>query len=514
MISNKQTKSKQSIFLCREVEPEHLGREIYADNVETPYSCYLIRKLNLARDYQNLAEGETFFEAICASWEATSDFEELVIKKIYVYVETEIMFYSVLLGSFEPLTKNEKIKLKEWIASVSVEKVSKPLVRNAVPEKNNDELKAMMKQLMETSNEIFRLRKVINDLNDNMSVTKLETSSETAPVISRSIRTIHLKRAQPLLVNEEDSIEEINDNYDSQIELKRLKKAKEVVEVATEEVEQIAPPTVAPEMDVVGKKSKLEMAEKQVPVLENILNKEVLEVPDFDLKKELEKAEPSKTNQAETIQKEASPAWKIGFNISSKRKLLKKLVKSKIVASFDYKRLVIKKGNAKKVTPNDWAHFSLQMNARGKVSLSEEKTGFSKNELENLEDKIYAHFMNRRVRGMAKKNQPQKQSISRAELLDKIAQAEYLNYSWGQVLKQRKEDVLICDRLSSANLVATLDGFLQELRKVAYKRSLLGQKVRCSTEGLHKLEGYILMDKYMQRLSSTPNDFEERKGYF
>lgn len=51
---------EKTVFLCKETNPDFLGREIYADNVETPYNFYLIRKLYLAKEYQNLAEGEQF----------------------------------------------------------------------------------------------------------------------------------------------------------------------------------------------------------------------------------------------------------------------------------------------------------------------------------------------------------------------------------------------------------------------------------------------------------------------
>lgn len=74
-------KEERSTVLCKEVDPDYLGREVYADDVETPYAFYLVRKLNLAKDYQNLAEGEAFFDAICDSWDETEDFEELVVKK-------------------------------------------------------------------------------------------------------------------------------------------------------------------------------------------------------------------------------------------------------------------------------------------------------------------------------------------------------------------------------------------------------------------------------------------------
>lgn len=496
----------KSIFLCRDVAPEHIGREIYADNVETPYSFYLIRKLNLAKDYQNLAEGEAFFGAISDSWAASTEFENLAIKKIYMYVETEVMFYTVLFGSFEPLVRSQKVKLKEWMAKIAIEKVDRPLVHNGALATNNDELKIMMKQLMETSNEIFRLRKIINQLNDNMSVAKIETDSEMNPVISRSIRTIHLKRAQPILVEEEDAAQEKKD-LDRLMKLEGVTKPKKNVEAVTESRDEIATAlAVGPETDVVGKKSEIEVAEKKRPFLKELQREKPLPMLGFDLKKDLE----------EPILVETSLSGKKAEQevLAEKPKTLKRIVKTDAVEPVDFQRMVLQKENTQQIKPRDWGHFSEQLGASESITLPDGESDFSKTEMEKLEDKIYFRFVNKRVRGATKKSHTQKKSISRVQLLDQIGQAEYLNYSWGQVLKERKEDFLICGRLSSANLVSAMDEFLQEMREIAYSRSLFGQKVRCSADRLRRLEGYVLMDQYMQKLSFAPIDFGERKGYF
>lgn len=512
IINKKQTQSTQSIFLCRDVDLQQLGREVYADNVETPYSFYLIRKLNLAKDYQSLAEGEAFFEAIRDSWDETTEFDALVVKKIYLYVETEIMYYTVLFGSFEPVTKSVRIKLKEWIASVSINRVDRPLVHNGALTTNNEELKSMMKQLLETSNEIFRLRKIINDFNDNLSVAKIETSLEPNPVISRSIRTIHLKRAQPFVLNEEESTAKELSSISGV--LAERTGGKEPKKVAVEAFEESFQSTVSPRRDVTGKKSELEAAEKQVLIPDETPNNEDLEVLDSALKKDSEKIKSTKLKLDAPLSKGALLTENTSHKSSYKKKNAKKIVKAKPASPFDYKRCVIKKRNIKKIQPTNWSLFSKQLVASKKMYAVNKIARVSRAEMEDLEDKIYLHFMNKRIRTAAKKNQTQKKSISRTDLLVKIGQAEYLNYSWAQVFKQRKADVLICGRLSSANLVAALDDFLYEMREIAYSRSLFGQKVRCSTDRLRRLEGYILMDKYMQKLSFSPIDFEEKKGYF
>ena len=53
-----QPEEKRSFFVKKRIQI--FRTRIYADNVETPYNFYLIRKLYLAKEYQNLAEGEQF----------------------------------------------------------------------------------------------------------------------------------------------------------------------------------------------------------------------------------------------------------------------------------------------------------------------------------------------------------------------------------------------------------------------------------------------------------------------
>ncbi|MFD1900145.1 hypothetical protein GQR36_09000 [Enterococcus termitis] len=121
-----------------------------------------------------------------------------------MYVETEIMYYTLLMGSFEPTRRELRMNLKKWFEEISIEKQERGLVYKGDSELNSGEVQGMMKQMIETSNEIFRLRKMINDLTETINQGQLELqATHKNPIISRSIQTIHLKRAQPLVIEAE-----------------------------------------------------------------------------------------------------------------------------------------------------------------------------------------------------------------------------------------------------------------------------------------------------------------------
>ncbi|WP_207694857.1 hypothetical protein DOK67_0003086 [Enterococcus sp. DIV0212c] len=509
-ISKRQHQSENEerlTYLCKEVDPDYLGREIYADDVDTPYTFYLVRKLNLAKDYQNLAEGEAFFDAICDSWDEIEEFEELVVKKIYMYVETEIIYYTLFMGSFEPTRRALRMNLKQWLEGITLEKQDRALVSRGENTLNSGEVQRMMKQMLETSNEIFRLRKMISDLTETIKNEKNEISiAKSNPVISRSIQTIHLKRAHPLMI-EENKRTEVSDSAAADIEVELFDDDKHdvVAETASEKIDE-ALETKEADGQAIEKKLENGLAEK--PIQE-----------DFQAEEERTAyLNPGQENNNESNQD--IPVKKERTSLRLKRKQLEReqaeqTTKSKAVKEdteqevtapepVDITRLVLDQQATKKATPSNWPRFSRLLKASKTIEAPEKVPNFTKSEMENLEDEIYLCFMNKRMRLGTKKSHTQKKRVLRSELLAQISQAEYLNYSWGQVLRQRKEDVLICGRLSCGGLVASLDEFLKEMRVIAYSRSLFGKKVRCSVDLLRRLDGYILMDQYMQNLSLMP----------
>lgn len=193
---------EKTVFLCKETNPDFLGREIYADNVETPYNFYLIRKLYLAKEYQNLAEGEQFFEALCESWDESEQFEELIVKKIYVYVETELMYYTVYFGSFEPTTRDLRFALKQWMYEIPTTKNKKTVRMN----ETNVQVVPQENQLTELAGEIAVLREMLTLLKENLASLNEAVNQTRNPVISRQIKTIHLKRASPVIAAEQEKL--------------------------------------------------------------------------------------------------------------------------------------------------------------------------------------------------------------------------------------------------------------------------------------------------------------------
>lgn len=514
-ISKRNRKSepeKKSVFLCKSVDPEFLGREIYADNVDTPYNFYLIREMNLAKDYQNLAEGEAYFDAICDSWDATEDFNKLVVKKIYMYVETEMMYYTLLMGSFEPLTRDARNSLKEWLADVAVQKEERSLTNKGYENANPAELNTVMKQIIEASNEMFRLRKMIGELSETIGQARLEAKSQ--PVISRNIHTIHLKRAQPILDNEPESA------ANEAVEKKPVVRVAEAPTVdgeyseeddVTIEIQQVTvEPDEQEETAEAGKKFKLGRARKTAQentqsAEEDTISQEKAvkdnqvetETAAGKLRRKNKKNQSPKAEELEAADDDHSTG-----DLETEHQLSDEEIRSRLLA-----KLTFQKNKTSKRTPGNWPRFSKLMKKSYTVPAPRKIPNFSLSEMESLEDDIYLRFMNKRMNGIGKKKQrDQKRRIDQFELQQQISQAEYLNYSWGQVLKQRKEDILICNRLSSANLVAGMDEFLFEMKKIASRRSFFGRKVKCSVDKLRRLEGYVLMDQYMQKLSQISKE--------
>lgn len=455
-INKKNSNADKTVMLRKKINPNSLGREIYADQVDTPYSIYLTRKLYLAKDYQKLAEGEAFFDVLCESWDQSENFKDLVVKRIYLYVETEKMYFTMLLGYFEPLEKEERIRLKKWIAELPTEKSTKALTpTNSLGDMA--ELKEMMQRLMDTSGEMYHLRQTIFQLDEKIEQNKLELPSGN-PVISRSIRTIHLKRAQPLLV--EDSVEQLTQK-------ESIKDV--VIDVEVEEKAPKKPLTLVRENS-----SRLDEKKKKT-------QEENLSLNRLDEKTSL-------TTQAEAA------------------------AKSEELLEPPFLVLILE--NTKKLSPKDKQAF-LKVVEKAKIVKAPPKHAWvASTELEKLEDKVYFKFVSKRARNYSRKTSSPKVSISKQEFRMKLKQAEKAADTWETLFKDKETDVWICGRLSCINLIEGLPEFLEEMQEIAYNRNFIGLKIRCSTDLLNRLEGYILLNKYLRRLAKTPQEEQEKKTYF
>ena len=109
----------------------------------------------------------TIFEALCESWDESEQFEELIVKKIYVYVETELMYYTVYFGSFEPTTRDLRSALKQWMYEI-------PTTKNKTVRMNETNVQVVPQenQLTELAGEIAVLREMLTLLKEKFSLLK------------------------------------------------------------------------------------------------------------------------------------------------------------------------------------------------------------------------------------------------------------------------------------------------------------------------------------------------------
>lgn len=426
---NERLEKRGSVIVRRTIDTEKLGREVYADQVETPYSVYLIRDLYLAKDYQNLAEGEAYFDAICDSWDNHEHFEPFVVRCIFFYVETEMMRYTLLIGSQEPFTQEEGEQLQHWLASVAVD----PLAL-AHTQSQAQENQTVRYQIIEAYNEIDELRKMILELTEALEQTK-KNHRVNASVISKNVRKMYLRRETPVIL-EEKELAQLPQNPEQEERSRRQRRA----------------------FRRMAQRIRKNQREKK---------------------------------QAAKKQKEQLAAQK-------------RTARKPIPLPLKQKPHHFLKETTDRQVPKNWVAFSQVLHH------SRKKEGVSKNpmlpeEAKQMEERIYRCFMVKRVRGSEQKNRGSKRKINRQELLNRIEKAEQLNYLWQKFYRQRKEDVIINGRLSCNHLVEHLFDFLTEIKEVAYTHTFFNRNTAvCPVELLRKLDGYVLLNLYIRKLSAQP----------
>ncbi|WP_061101284.1 hypothetical protein [Enterococcus faecalis] len=436
---------EKTIFLCKETNPDFLGREIYADNVETPYNFYLIRKLYLAKEYQNLAEGEQFFEALCESWDESEQFEELIVKKIYVYVETELMYYTVYFGSFEPTTRDLRFALKQWMYEIPTTKNKKTVRTN----ETNVQVVPQENQITELAGEIAVLREMLTLLKENLVSLNEAVNQTRNPVISRQIKTIHLKRASPVIAAEQASLKISEDTNPEQPDVNLSPDNLEKQEVET---------TVAP-------------SEAVLPV-----NKPALE----ERAKEPVLSEPAPFEEAlpeEPQENQQSTAAKSLFTF------LQETEKSSLNSVNE---------SAEKE--------AVSMESEEENSSSRTIPADFQRQLDELEEEIYRRFMSRQLEDTDGNQAVPKITIEKRQLEAQMLEAKAFSQSFKQVQKKKAGDVRICNQLSCIKLEKGLDKFLDEVTEYVEKRTLFNKKVRCPLPVIRELEGYGQLNQYMQKI--------------
>lgn len=426
-----QTEEK-TVFLCKETNPDFLGREIYADNVETPYNFYLIRKLYLAKEYQNLAEGEQFFEALCESWDESEQFEELIVKKIYVYVETELMYYTVYFGSFEPTTRDLRSALKQWMYEIPTTKNKKTVRMN----ETNVQVVPQENQLTELAGEIAVLREMLTLLKENLASLNEAVNQTRNPVISRQIKTIHLKRASPVIAAEQASLKVSEDANLEQPDVNLSPDNLENQEVET----TVATSELAP----------IKEAQPEEPQ-EN--QQSTAAKPLFTFPQETEKSSLNSVNDSAEKEEEQKPE-KEAVSMESE-----------------------KENSSSRTIPADFQR-----------------------QLDELEEEIYRRFMSRQLEDTDGNQAVPKITIEKRQLEAQMFEAKAFSLSFKQVQKKKAGDVRICNQLSCMKLEKGLDKFLDEVTEYVEKRTLFNKKVRCPLPVIRELEGYGQLNQYMQKI--------------
>lgn len=444
---------EKTVFLCKETNPDFLGREIYADNVETPYNFYLIRKLYLAKEYQNLAEGEQFFEALCESWDESEQFEELIVKKIYVYVETELMYYTVYFGSFEPTTRDLRFALKQWMYEIPTTKNKKTVRMN----ETNVQVVPQENQLTESAGEIAVLREMLTLLKENLASLNESVNQTRNPVISRQIKTIHLKRASPVIAAEQASLKVSEDANLEQPDVNLSPDNRENQEGET---------TVA-------------TSEAVLPV-----NKLVLEEP----AKEPVLSEPAPI-------KEALPEKKQENQQSTAAKPLFTFPQETEKSSLNSVNESAEKEEEQKPEKE-----AVSMESEKENSSSRTIPADFQRQLDELEEEIYRRFMSRQLEDTDGNQAVPKITIEKRQLEAQMFEAKAFSQSFKQVQKKKAGDVRICNQLSCMKLEKGLDKFLDEVTEYVEKRTLFNKKVRCPLPVIRELEGYGQLNQYMQKI--------------
>ncbi|WP_407717730.1 hypothetical protein [Enterococcus faecalis] len=423
---------EKTVFLCKETNPDFLGREIYADNVETPYNFYLIRKLYLAKEYQNLAEGEQFFEALCESWDESEQFEELIVKKIYVYVETELMYYTVYFGSFEPTTRDLRFALKQWMYEIPTTKNKKTVRMN----ETNVQVVPQENKITELAGEIAVLREMLTLLKENLASLNEAVNQTRNPVISRQIKTIHLKRASPVIAAEQASLKISEDTNPEQPDVNLSPNNLEKQEVETTVVTSEPAPIKEAQPE---KKQENQQSTAAKPL--------------FTFPQETEKSSLNSVNDSAEKEEEQKPE-KEAVSMESEEE-----------------------NSSSRTIPADFQR-----------------------QLDELEEEIYRRFMSRQLEDTDGNQAVPKITIEKRQLEAQMFEAKAFSQSFKQVQKKKAGDVRICNQLSCMKLEKGLDKFLDEVTEYVEKRTLFNKKVRCPLPVIRELEGYGQLNQYMQKI--------------
>lgn len=88
--------------------------------------------------------------------------------------------------------------------------------------------------------------------------------------------------------------------------------------------------------------------------------------------------------------------------------------------------------------------------------------------------------------------------VSKQIFRTNLKKMDVLPYLWNSVYEKKQRDIMLGDDLSCQNLINELDNLLEEAKHVAQKRKLMGKWVYCPKEIEQKMEGYKLLNDYLE----------------
>ncbi|MTD40333.1 hypothetical protein GIX45_17255 [Erwinia sp. CPCC 100877] len=177
----KNTAVNKKVFLRKEVEANRLGEELYSDDILSHYSVYVLRKFESTVDYQELTQIEALLVDLPEQF--NEEFQDCIVKKLYLRVTTKAVYLTVLLALAQPLNKEQMNALRSWFSNLEAMAPALEHVSNFSQEIPLE----MVKGLQETNSEVLLLSEMMNQFNENLTdvYSEIQTIKEkrTPPVV-------------------------------------------------------------------------------------------------------------------------------------------------------------------------------------------------------------------------------------------------------------------------------------------------------------------------------------------
>lgn len=159
------TKNKtgnKKVFFRKEIDASRLGEERYSEAVLSHYSVYLLRKFEVTSDYEEVEQ----FEALLAKLpeQFNNEFEECVVKNLYLRVTQKTVYVTLLLAFAHPLSKPQIRDLRKWISSLKVPELSLEHLSTF----SEDLPIEIVKGLQETNSEVLLLTEMMNQFSEKL----------------------------------------------------------------------------------------------------------------------------------------------------------------------------------------------------------------------------------------------------------------------------------------------------------------------------------------------------------